>query len=485
MLQATRAGISAFAAFSQIATGLGVSRAVLADGLRALTVTGPARPCARYTGPVSGSTAEPGHQAGARWALALLTEASRGGSAAAAAGPLGQYRGRPRQPTLGGMTSTPPSTEATMTSLDRRADVSHEGKERTPIAMSIPAIMCALQQTSLNGPEDLRLITGAPVPNPGPGEVLIRVTAAGVNFVDISQARGIFAGGPQPPYLAGIEGAGEITAVGEGVTGLEPGAHVIGVGIGGGAFAEYMVLPAAAAVRVPAGWADEQALGLVVSWPTALAALKPLGRIAAGQTVLIHAAAGATGQAGPGWCLIKPRRGNSGSNFFLASRRGGVLSGRARPSFPRVALATTRRETRRPMTSKTTTAGSDADRQAVLDVLARVDQAWEAGDAEAFVAGYTEDASVIQPGVYEKDREEIRTTMAAAFAGPLKGSRVAARPVDVRFLTGDTAIVVSEDGIIFAGQDAVASERLVRATWVLVRRDGGWRIASYHNSPAS
>src|ERR1700712_4212416 len=163
--------------------------------------------------------------------------------------------------------------------------------------MSVPSTMRALQQTSLNGPQDLRLITDAPVPSPAPGEVLIRVTAAGVNFVDISQARGTFAGGPQPPYLAGIEGAGEVAVVGEGVTGLEPGAHVIGVRIGGGAFAEYMVLPAVAAVPVPAGWADEQALGLVVSWPTALAALKPLGRIAAGQTVLIHAAAGATGQA--------------------------------------------------------------------------------------------------------------------------------------------------------------------------------------------
>src|SRR5437763_2589392 len=163
--------------------------------------------------------------------------------------------------------------------------------------MSIPATMRALQQRSLNGPQDLCMVTDAAVPSPGPGEVLIRVTAAGVNFVDLSQARGIFAGGPQPPYLAGIEGAGEVTAVGEGVTDLEPGAHVIGAGIGGGAFAEYMVLPAAAAVPVPAGWADEQALGLVVSWPTALAALKPLGRIAAGQTVLIHAAAGGTGQA--------------------------------------------------------------------------------------------------------------------------------------------------------------------------------------------
>jgi NADPH2:quinone reductase len=163
--------------------------------------------------------------------------------------------------------------------------------------MSSSSTMRALQQTSLNGPQDLRLITGAPVPAPGPGEVLIRVAAAGVNFVDISQSRGTFAGGPQPPYLAGIEGAGEVTAVGAGVTGLQPGAHVIGVSITGGAFAEYMLLPAAAAVPVPAGWADQQALGLVVNWPTALAALKPLGGLTAGQTALIHAAAGGTGQA--------------------------------------------------------------------------------------------------------------------------------------------------------------------------------------------
>ena len=163
--------------------------------------------------------------------------------------------------------------------------------------MNLPATMRALQQTSLNGPQDLRLITNVPIPSPGPGEVLIRVTAAGVNFVDISQARGTFAGGPHPPYLAGIEGAGEVTAVGEGVTDLQLGTHVIGVGINGGAFAEHMVLPAAAALPVPTGWADEQALGLVVNWPTALAALKPLGGLTAGQTVLIHAAAGATGQA--------------------------------------------------------------------------------------------------------------------------------------------------------------------------------------------
>jgi NADPH:quinone reductase len=163
--------------------------------------------------------------------------------------------------------------------------------------MSIPVTMRALQQTSLNGPKDLRLITDAPVPVPGPGEVLIRVAAAGVNFGDITQAYGAFLGGPQPPYLAGFEAAGEIAASGEAVTGLEAGASVIGVGIGCGAFAEYTVVPAVAVLPVPAGWAPEEALGLVVNWPTALAALRPLGRLAAGETVLIPAAAGGTGQA--------------------------------------------------------------------------------------------------------------------------------------------------------------------------------------------
>jgi NADPH:quinone reductase len=161
--------------------------------------------------------------------------------------------------------------------------------------MSIPATMRALQQTSLNGPQDMRLITDAPVPRPGEGEVLIRVTAAGVNFADISKAHGTFLDGPRPPYLAGFEAAGEIVAVGEAVTRPRLGSRVVGVG--NGAFAEYMVLPAAAAMPAPPGWTEEQALGLVVNWPTALAALKPLGGITAGQAVLIHAAAGATGQA--------------------------------------------------------------------------------------------------------------------------------------------------------------------------------------------
>jgi NADPH2:quinone reductase len=155
--------------------------------------------------------------------------------------------------------------------------------------------MRGLVQTSTNGPQDMRLVTDAPVPLPGDGEVLIRVAAAGVNIADVAKARGEFGGGPQPPYLAGFEAAGEVVAVGPSVTGLQPGARV--VGIGDGAFAEYLVLQAAAAVPLPPGWTEQQALGLLVNWPTALAALRPLGGLTAGQTVLIQAAAGATGQA--------------------------------------------------------------------------------------------------------------------------------------------------------------------------------------------
>jgi NADPH2:quinone reductase len=154
--------------------------------------------------------------------------------------------------------------------------------------------MRALQQTALTGPTAMRLISDAPVPAPGRGEVLIRVGAAGVNFADVMQTRGTYVGGPRAPYIAGFEAAGEVVAVGPGVAGLEPGDRVIG--IGSGAFAEYAVLPAAGAAPVPAGWTDEQALGLVLNWATALAALR-LGRVAAGETVLVQAAAGGVGQA--------------------------------------------------------------------------------------------------------------------------------------------------------------------------------------------
>ncbi|MFE1290215.1 zinc-binding dehydrogenase [Streptomyces sp. NPDC058751] len=154
----------------------------------------------------------------------------------------------------------------------------------------------ALVQRSHRGPEDLTLTTGHRRPVPGPGEYLIRVGAAGVNFADVMQARGAYGGGPRAPYVAGFEAAGEIVGVGpETERPLPVGTHVVGVGPG--AFAQYMTMPAAGALPVPSGWSDAEALGLVLNWATALAALKPLGEIATGDVVLVHAAAGGVGQA--------------------------------------------------------------------------------------------------------------------------------------------------------------------------------------------
>ncbi|MEZ0112829.1 NADPH2:quinone reductase [Catenulispora sp. EB89] len=157
-------------------------------------------------------------------------------------------------------------------------------------------LMTALVQHSHEGPTDLVLATDRPRPVPGPGEYLIRVGAAGVNFADVTQSRGAYEGGPRAPYPAGFEAAGEIVAAAPDVESpLRIGTHVVGVGAG--AFAQYMTMQSADVLPVPAGWSDAESLGLVLNWATALAALKPLGEIEPGQTVLVYAAAGGVGQA--------------------------------------------------------------------------------------------------------------------------------------------------------------------------------------------
>lgn len=155
--------------------------------------------------------------------------------------------------------------------------------------------MRALVQQSHQGPGDL-VLARRRRPTPGPGDYLVRVGAAGVNFADVMQSRGTYGGGPTPPYVAGFEAAGEIVGVGPEVAEPFPvGTRVVGTGPG--AFAEYIAMPHQGVLPVPSGWSDAAALGMVLNWATALAALRPLGEIKAGETVLVHAAAGGVGQA--------------------------------------------------------------------------------------------------------------------------------------------------------------------------------------------
>ncbi|MFD5814524.1 SgcJ/EcaC family oxidoreductase [Streptomyces sp. NPDC127038] len=125
------------------------------------------------------------------------------------------------------------------------------------------------------------------------------------------------------------------------------------------------------------------------------------------------------------------------------------------------------------------------DSQAVRAVLDRLYSAWADYDADAFAELYTEDATVVMPGVFNDGREEIRAYIAAAFDGPLKGSRPLDEPRRIRFPRPGTAVVVSEAGILLAGESEVPAGRQHRATWVLVRdgaEDGSWAITSYHNA---
>lgn len=119
-----------------------------------------------------------------------------------------------------------------------------------------------------------------------------------------------------------------------------------------------------------------------------------------------------------------------------------------------------------------------------LSVPLRLVAAWTKNDAEGVADVFTEDGTMILPGdVYKKGRDEIRAFMAAAYAGPFKGTGVTGRPVDVRFVSDDVALLRTHGGILAPGETEIAPELAVRSTWVLVKRDGEWQLAGYQNSP--
>jgi NADPH2:quinone reductase len=135
-----------------------------------------------------------------------------------------------------------------------------------------------------------------PVSAPGLGEVRVRVRAAGINFPDLLMTRGAYQLKPELPFTPGLEFAGEVDAVGAGVTGWAPGDAVIG-GNRFGAMAEYIVVPAANLRRKPErlGWEEAAAYG--VAYLTAWVALTRCGQVRPGEWVLVHGAAGGVGLA--------------------------------------------------------------------------------------------------------------------------------------------------------------------------------------------
>lgn len=132
-----------------------------------------------------------------------------------------------------------------------------------------------------------------PTPDPGEGEVLLRQTAVGVNFIDIYYRSGLYPW-PQTPFIPGAEAAGEVVAVGPGVRGFRPGDRAVYT-IPTGAYREERVLPANRLVKLPEGLEAKVIAGAFLKGLTAQYLITGSYRVKTGDTVLVHAAAGGVG----------------------------------------------------------------------------------------------------------------------------------------------------------------------------------------------
>lgn len=155
--------------------------------------------------------------------------------------------------------------------------------------------MRAVWITKHGGPEVLA-VRETPDPEPGRGEVRVRVQACGLNFAETSARKGLYPDAPQPPCVVGYEGAGVVDAVGEGVDGPAPGARVVYLSHFGG-HADVVCVPAANVLELPAAMSLEEAAALPVNYLTAYHMLFRLARLRPRETVLVHMAAGGVGTA--------------------------------------------------------------------------------------------------------------------------------------------------------------------------------------------
>jgi NADPH2:quinone reductase len=151
--------------------------------------------------------------------------------------------------------------------------------------------MKAIQVRETGGPEALTLVD-IPVPKPKPNEVVVEVSAAGINFIDIYFREGRYPAAL--PFISGQEAGGVVSEVGAEVKSFKPGDRVAYTGIMG-AYAEYAAVPADRLVRVPEGITDQQAAAAMLQGMTAHYLVHDTYPLKEGETALIHAAAGGVG----------------------------------------------------------------------------------------------------------------------------------------------------------------------------------------------
>jgi NADPH2:quinone reductase len=151
--------------------------------------------------------------------------------------------------------------------------------------------MKAIQICETGGPEVLKLVE-LPIPQPGPGQVLIRVEAVGVNFIEVYFRKGVYKAAL--PLVPGSEAAGTVEELGPGVTGFKAGDSVASASVLG-SYAEYALVPAAQLVKAPDGLSMEQAAAAMLQGMTAHYLAYSTFPLKAGDTALVHAGAGGVG----------------------------------------------------------------------------------------------------------------------------------------------------------------------------------------------
>jgi NADPH2:quinone reductase len=152
--------------------------------------------------------------------------------------------------------------------------------------MSLPKMMRQVVFDAAGGPDVIR-IAEAPVPQPGPGKVLVEVVAAGINRPDLMQRAGNYPPPPGESHVPGMEIAGHVVALGEGVSGLGQGDAVCAL-LGSGGYAEYALADAALCLPVPRGLSPVEAAGIPETFFTVFDNVFTRGRLKAGEWILIH-----------------------------------------------------------------------------------------------------------------------------------------------------------------------------------------------------
>ncbi|MET7427261.1 SgcJ/EcaC family oxidoreductase [Dactylosporangium sp. NPDC005555] len=136
-----------------------------------------------------------------------------------------------------------------------------------------------------------------------------------------------------------------------------------------------------------------------------------------------------------------------------------------------------------PATASTPSAMSSTDQAEITAVSARMVAAWAEHDADAFADLFTQDGTMILPGVYQKGRDQIREFMATAYAGPYKGTRVTGSPIDVKVLAEGAVALLTTGGVLAPGETELSDRAAIRASWILVKRESRWQLAVYQNCP--